>query len=62
MSSSHRSHTSDAVIKKEAHATGAVLLPKEQPEDFIAEFNRTYASIGWKIESLPPTKVIKNRD
>ncbi|TWU33721.1 hypothetical protein [Novipirellula artificiosorum] len=60
MSSSHRNvGQCAAVIKKDATARGAVVLPESEPESFICEFNRTYASIGWRIESLEPTKLIR---
>jgi len=45
------------ILKEDAKASGSIVLPDSAPDDFIAEFNRTYASIGWTVESIrPPIK------
>ncbi|TWU37828.1 hypothetical protein Q31b_46170 [Novipirellula aureliae] len=58
MSSPRKTGQCDAVILNEdAKAAGSIVLPDSAAEDFIAEFNRTYASIGWTVESIrPPIK------
>lgn len=58
MSSPRAASPSDAVIACADRPVGAVLLPEVEPEAFIEEFNRIYASIGLvlsKIDGLRST-------
>ncbi|GAA5504822.1 hypothetical protein [Novipirellula caenicola] len=32
--------------------SGPITLPQRNAEDFVTEFNRVYASIGWTIQRL----------
>ncbi|EMI21779.1 hypothetical protein RMSM_01294 [Rhodopirellula maiorica SM1] len=32
--------------------SGPITLPQASAEDFVDEFNRVYASIGWTIQRL----------
>ncbi|WP_442511391.1 hypothetical protein SH528x_003068 [Novipirellula sp. SH528] len=58
MSSSRGGKECEAVIHnlnaKKGHReiSGSVVLPEVASEEFVAEFNRVYASIGWTIERL----------
>lgn len=58
MSSPRAASPSDAVIVRTDRPVGAVLLPEVEPDSFVEEFNRTYASIGLilsKIDGLRST-------
>ncbi|WP_372720697.1 hypothetical protein [Novipirellula sp.] len=58
MSSPREGKECQAVIHNEnakesgRYGSGPIALPDESAEDFVAEFNRVYASIGWTIERL----------
>ncbi|WP_339946176.1 hypothetical protein [Novipirellula rosea] len=58
MSSPREGKECQAVIHNEnaketgRYVSGPIALPDESAEDFVAEFNRVYASIGWTIERL----------
>ena len=54
MSSPRRIHVSDAIIRSAQPQPSPILLPIEEDskELFVQQFNQTYASIGWRIESV----------
>ena len=52
MSSPRAAATSDAVVIRADRPVGAVLLPEFEPEAFVEEFNRTYASIGLVLSKI----------
>lgn len=37
------------ILTREGRVTGPLLLPREESEDFVAEFNRLYGPIGMEL-------------
>lgn len=52
MSSPRAALPSDAVVVRADRPVGAILLPEVEPESFVEEFNRTYASIGLVLSTI----------
>lgn len=49
MSSNRPAMSSDAVVMRQDKPAGVLLLPMIEPQSFVEEFNRTYASIGLSL-------------
>ncbi|QDS95303.1 hypothetical protein FF011L_40960 [Roseimaritima multifibrata] len=56
MSSPRKTKPCDAIIVPHTAPSGPLLLPRKNQEDFIRQFNRTYASIGMRAEEIPTTE------
>ena len=51
MSSSHRTcRPCDGVLIRDQQPISPLRLPAKRSEDFVAQFNRTYARVGLSIE------------
>ena len=48
-SSPDREGAVDAVLWSGEHAGGPIRLPRRNGDQFVAEFNRTYGHLGWKM-------------
>lgn len=56
-SSSNRSGSvCDAVLARDTQAVGPVRMPINRADDFIDQFNRTYASLGMTLSPIDPPK------
>jgi hypothetical protein len=49
----------DGVVLSEGEPTGPVRLPESRSSDFVAHFNRTYRSLGLKLQPIDRDKDVE---